>query len=299
MLPNFIIIGAQKSASTFLQACLNDHPNIYLPTGETPFFESPDYEMSDIRELAREFQAKHEKRLGIKRPNYIGKPEVPERIVTHLPNAKLLAVLRDPIDRAISAYYHNIKNGFLPVMDIETGMRKLLSEPAFAKKYERSAEIIEFGYYYKYLSKYSHYKQRNQLLTILYEDIVSEPLKTIQKAYRFLEVSHTHIPKTLNLRPQEVVYNLVRLKLLCFRNRFTFAYNQDRTRSFLREMTFTDKLIVRTLTTIDQSLLSKVLTNQTPNLSPSLRKTLCNTYASDIQALESFIDRDLSAWRQY
>ena len=43
MLPDFVIIGAQKSASTFMQVCLDDHPDIYLPRGETTFFESPDY----------------------------------------------------------------------------------------------------------------------------------------------------------------------------------------------------------------------------------------------------------------
>jgi len=159
MLPNFVIIGAQKSASSFLQACLNDHPDIYLPHGETPFFESPDYEQSDIRELQRIFEKRSEKCLGIKRPNYIGKPEVPKRIASHLQNAKLIAVLRNPIDRAISAYYHNIKFEFIPPIDIEIGMRKLIWEPSFSAKYKRSPEIIELGFYCKYLSKYDQFKK--------------------------------------------------------------------------------------------------------------------------------------------
>lgn len=125
MLPNFIIIGAQKSASTFLQACLNDHPDIYMPYGETPFFESPDYERNNIRDLEKIFVDRDEKCIGIKRPTYIGKPEVPERILAHLPNAKLIAVLRNPIDRAISAYFHNINYGFIPAIDVETGSKSL------------------------------------------------------------------------------------------------------------------------------------------------------------------------------
>jgi hypothetical protein len=131
MLPNFVIIGAQKSASTFLQVCLSDHPNVFLPNGETPFFESPDYEQSNVSDLERIFEKRSEKRIGIKRPNYIGKPEVPKRIEFHLPHAKLIAVLRNPIDRAISAYYHNINYGFIPPINVENGIRKIITQPSF------------------------------------------------------------------------------------------------------------------------------------------------------------------------
>lgn len=297
MLPNFVIIGAQKSASTFLQNCLNDHPDIYLPHGETPFFESPDYEQSEIGELERIFDKRREKSLGIKRPNYIGKAEVPKRIASHLPNAKLIAVLRTPIDRAISAYYHNINYGFIPPIDVEIGMRKLISEPSFSAKYKRSTEIIEFGYYYKYLSKYDHYKKNSQLLVFLHEDILSKPLESVQKAYDFLGVSRAFIPKSLNSRPQVVLYNLTRLKLLSLRNRFKYVYSQDRTRLFTKQMTFIDKMAARAITMIDREILSRFLANNKPIVRPELRRILYEIYACDIESLESFLRRDLSAWR--
>ena len=123
MLPNFVIIGAQKSASTFLQVCLSEHPDVFMPPGETPFFESPDYENSDISRLESLFNNRSESKLGIKRPSYIGKPEVPKRIEYHLPDAKLIAVLRNPIDRAVSAYFHYINNGFIPCINLEKGAR--------------------------------------------------------------------------------------------------------------------------------------------------------------------------------
>lgn len=150
MLPTFVVIGAQKSASSFMQLCLAEHPDIYMAEGETPFFETPDYEQSDISELEMTFQGRGEKCLGIKRPNYIGKPEVPARIRRHLPSAKLIAVLRNPIDRAVLAYFHNIYYGFLPPLDVEIGMRRIISDPSFVAKYKRSPEVIEFGYYYKH-----------------------------------------------------------------------------------------------------------------------------------------------------
>jgi hypothetical protein len=297
MLPNFVIIGAQKSASTFMQICLNDHPDIYLPEGETSFFESPDYEQSEIRELEGIFDKRNEKCLGIKRPNYIGKPEVPERITSLLPNAKLIAVLRNPIDRAISAYYHNINYGFVPPLDVEIGMRKLVSEAFFSDKYKRASEIIEFGYYYKYLSKYDHFKKNNQLLVFLHEDILLKPLDAVQQAYVFLGVSPTFIPKSLKLKPQKVLYNLPRLKFLSARNRFLYAYNPDRTRLVAKKMTFLDEIMAGAITWVDREILSRYMVNVKPKVSSELQNILYEKYASDIDSLENFISRDLSGWR--
>ena len=297
MLPNFVIIGAQKSASTFLQYCLNDHPDVYLPHGETPFFESPDYERSDIRDLEKSLANRCEKRVGIKRPSYIGKPEVPERISFHLPQAKLIAVLRNPIDRAISAYHHNIKYGFLPPIDIQVGMRKLISEPSFLSKYKRSSEIIEFGYYYKYLREYDHFKKNGQLLVFLHEDFLSDPLASVQIAFDFLGVHPDFIPKSLNSKPQKVTYNLTRLKFLSIRNRFMYEYEQDRTRLSPKKMTFMDKAIAGVITKIDQTILESLFGKNGPEVGSELRKIMYDLYDYDIELLEKLIGRNLSAWR--
>ena len=229
MLPDFVIIGAQKSASTFLQTCLNDHPDIYLPRGETPFFESPDYEQSDLIDLESLFDQRHERCIGIKRPNYIGKPEVAGRIQHHLPDSKIIAVLRNPVYRAISAYYHNIRYGFLPPLPIETGMKKILLDPSFSTRHKRALEIIECGYYFKYLSQYAAHKQGRRLLVLLYDEILANPLESVQKAYVFLGVPKDHVPAPLYHRPQKVIYSMNRLKVLRFGNLLAFRYNQDRT----------------------------------------------------------------------
>lgn len=297
MLPTFVIIGAQKSATSFMQLCLANHPDIYLPQGETPFFESPDYENSDIDQLEKIFQGRSEKCVGIKRPNYIGKPEVPDRIQKHLPSAKLIAVLRNPIDRAVSAYFHYINYGFIPPLDVETGMRKLISDSSFVSEYKRSPEIIEFGYYHKYLSKYDYYTKNDQILIFLHEDILSKPLDSIQCAYDFLGVSRDFIPNSLSSRPHKVLYNLTRLKLLSHRNRFIYRYNDDRTRVFAKQMTPIDKVLAGAITTLDRKLLSKYLPNKKPKVGLEFRNLLYDLYANDIEALAGFINRDLSAWK--
>jgi hypothetical protein len=297
MLPTFVIIGAQKSASSFMQACLADHPDIYMPHGETPFFESPDYEHSHIGQLEKMFQGRGERCIGIKRPNYIGKPEVPARIRKHLPNAKLIAVLRNPVDRAVSAYFHSINYGFLPPLDVEVGMRRLISDPSFSSEHKRSLEIIEFGYYYRYLSKYDHYIKNGQMLILLHEDITSKPLESVQRVYDFLSVPGDFVPDSLDSRPQKVLYNLTRLKLLSCRNRFMYRYSNDRTRLYAKEMTFVDKVLTWVITTLDRKVLSMYLPNNKPTIGIELRNLLYNLYASDIEALADLINRDISAWK--
>jgi hypothetical protein len=297
MLPNFVIIGAQKSASTFLQVCLSEHPDIFMPRGETTYFQSPDYEQRDISDLKQKFADRQEKRLGIKRADYIGRPEVPQRIASHLPQAKLLAVLRNPIDRAVSAYYHQVDYGFIPPIDVEKGMRKIISEPSFSDTYRRAPDIIEFGFYHKYLSLYEHFIKNDQLLVMLHEDISLDPLACVQKAYEYLDVFHEFEPGSLNTRPQRVTYNLTRLKFVVLRNRFLYSYNSQRTRLFAKKGNPTGKAIAAGITMMDRKILSRFLSNDRPALSAELQQILYDIYADDIDALEVLIGRDLSIWR--
>ncbi len=297
MLPTFVIIGAQKSASSFLQECLAVHPDIFLPAGETPFFESPDYEQSTIADLELLFAGRPERCRGIKRPSYLGKPEVPARITKHLPDAQLIAVLRNPVDRALSAYYHYINAGFLAPLDVETGMPKLISSPAFTASYKRASEIIEFGYYSKHLRRYSHYLDSGRLLVLLHEDIVADPLASIQRAYDFLGVEPEFVPTSLSSRPQEVIYSVPRLRILTLRNRFLYNYSEDGTRAFPRELSLLGKIIAGSIATFDRHLLSRCFNGRKPVLGPDLHRMIYDLYADDIGDLESQIDRDLSAWK--
>ena len=208
----------------------------------------------------------------------------------------MIAVLRNPIDRAVSAYFHNINYGFVPPLDLDTGMRKVISDSSFTSKYKRAPEIIEFGYYHKYLKKYDNYMKYRQILVLLHEDILSKPLESIQHAYNFLGVSHDFVPASLSSRPQKVLYNLTRLKLLSHRNRYMYHYNDDRTRLFTKKMTLIDRILAGGIMTLDRKLLSRYLPNNKPKIGLELRNILYDLYASDIEALADYINRDLSAW---
>ena len=108
---DFIIIGGQKCGSTYLHHIINEHPEIDTLPGESPYFESPDYEdygMDKLEKLINELD--QNKVIGIKRPNYLSKPEVPLRIFKENRKIKLIVILRNPIERLWAKYSHRHRN---------------------------------------------------------------------------------------------------------------------------------------------------------------------------------------------
>lgn len=294
MLPNLIIAGAQKSASTFIQTILSDHPEVYLPKQEVPFFEDPDYGNMNIKEFDKIFMNRKEKVLGIKRPNYLCKPEVGPRLAEIIPNAKVLIILRNPIDRAISAYFHNIKYGFLPPLPIEEGLDKVI-DGSINSEYPRAAEIVNDGFYYKCLQLYEHFFQTGNILILLHEDILQNKKMSIQRIYDFLGINSSFNSKNINLTPQKVIYNIKRLKFIRVRNNLVYKYNNKRTRIIGHKHIFS-RIINFSFLFLDEKVLGKFLVNEKPQISNKLKRKLTNIYKTDIYNLEKLLRRDLSHW---
>ena len=276
---------------------ISQHPEIWMPRGETPYFEDPDYHQSTPDEFLSQFPHESGKLIGIKRPNYIGKPEAPERIETDLPDARLIAVLRDPADRAISAYFHQIRYGTLPAIPAEKGFEKIITgDRAWFQRFERAEEILEFGMYNKHLKNYSKSMCEGRLKIILQEDIKRDPLKQIQDCLQFLGVDPKFRPSQLDARPQKVVYNLARLRVLRLQNLFLYRYNSNRTRLYPKKMTPFSRLCVRSINRFDNLIAKRMLPDSQREPSSSLREKLVTFYADDVKGLSSLIQRDLSHW---
>lgn len=302
MLPNFVIIGAQKSGSTLFLKCLGQHPDVFMPPGEVRFFEDPDYPGDDTRLLEDLFRGvRGEKALGIKRPGYLSRPEVPARLHRHIPDAKLIAILRNPADRAISAYFHLMKCGFIPVRSPEDGMKRLL-DGEYQKLFVKSAEILDFGFYHRHLARYLQYFDRNRMLILLFDAVRADPLDAVQQAYRFVDVSAGYVPEALakkgRYNPNPGVYSLARLRILNLRNPFVYIYNADRTRRMSkRRPSVLDRAVSKMVNTADRMVLARVYGSAKPVVSARLRERLYQTYAEDIERLESLLDRPLNGWK--
>ena len=112
-LPDFVIIGTQKAGTTWLAARLAEQPGIFLPRPfEVHFFDREDNYGRGTAWYAERFRSAPVGALvGEKTPDYLwtqrppdrGPNDIPHRMYTLLPNARLVLVLRDPVRRAISA----------------------------------------------------------------------------------------------------------------------------------------------------------------------------------------------------
>lgn len=270
-----------------------------MPHGETPYFEDPDYHQAGPDFLERFFAGRTERLVGLKRPQWIGRAEVPARIFGDLPDAKLIAVLRNPVDRAVSAYYHYMRGSYLPVQDPETGLARLLeADREFATAWPRSWEVLEFGLYHKHLSDYAPFFDRGTIKVLLHEDVTRDPVGAACGLYAFLGVDDEFTPRRTASRPQAVVYDLRRLRFLQVADRLTMRKNADNTRSIGRRGTVATAAY-RAWRGIDETLLERLFPTRKPRLSQTLQAQLQAYYCDDIDRLAGLIGRDLSEWLQY
>ena len=289
--PTFAIIGAQKSASTYLHDCLTQHPEIFMAPGELPWLESPDYERGGAAALTACFEGRSEPQRGFRRPNLLGIDSAAERIAAHLPRARLIAVLRNPIERALSAYHHYAADGFIPVQPPERGIRQLMEDPLSLGP--RAHEILDFGFYARQLARYAPYERDGRLLVLLHDDVAHDPRTVLERAFRFLGVEPTFSPKRAG-RPQAVAYPLSRIRFRRLPNHLAFRYDADGRRR--RPRGGLAPLLVRTVSGIDRAVLAPLVGNERPRLSPELFERLASLYREDVTALAAHLGRDLGHW---
>ena len=216
-LPGFVVIGAQKSASTFLQEQMAQHPDVEIIPGEVRTFEDPWYSPQSVADLPSLFEGPPSLVRGIKRPDYLGRPDVTERLARHLPDATLLAVLREPIARAVSAYYHYVRHGFAPLVPINQAFNALLDGKMAG--HPRAPEILDYGLYGKHLRRIQERFGREQLVIFDQQPLTRDPGPSLRRAFTAIGVDPDFTP----VRPDRVsnrgVYSPVRLRVLRTKNR--------------------------------------------------------------------------------
>jgi hypothetical protein len=165
---DFVIAGAEKAGTTFLVEALRSSPDVAMPAREVRFFRDPFY--PERERLEDELAGLDGRLVGIKHPSYLGRPEVPERIAHHYPDVRLLFVLRDPVERAVSAYLHYLRWGQVPFLPPDEGLRRVLDDATASPKY---TDVVEFGRYHTYLRRYLDHFDRSQLLVLEYEQVIA------------------------------------------------------------------------------------------------------------------------------
>ena len=220
-LPNFLVIGAQKSGSSWLASILRQHPDVFLPSSkEIHFFDGGLDPGVDTFEKGEAWYRSHfplkrdlgdDQRTFEASPLYIFNPLAPSRIHQLVPRVKLLVLLRNPTERAISHYFHEIRRHKedLPLFEALEREEERLAEVTRAGNY-KSEEFICHSYmsrglYRQQLERYLDRFARHQLLVIHSAELFQEPRTTLRSVFEFLEVDPTF--EIGNLAPRHVARN--------------------------------------------------------------------------------------------
>ena len=190
---DFIIIGAQKGGSSFLQYLLKHHPEVEMPNGETPIFLYPDF--NEIKDLDNTIDKLFttDKLKGIKRPNYLGKPESPQLIEAYGDGEiKLIAVLRDPVNRFISAYLHTVSHSWIKPFYLKRKIKKILKKD---KLNPIESNLFEYGFYAKYLKLYEKTILKDNLLILDFNYLKNSPQLAFNLVCTFLNINQIEFDK--------------------------------------------------------------------------------------------------------
>ncbi|MEA2507374.1 MAG: hypothetical protein QOH48_1992 [Actinomycetota bacterium] len=179
-LPDFLVIGAQKSGTTSLYEYLRSHPQVFMPDIKELDFFTPGLNWEKgFGWYQRLFEGKPPGITAVgeastsytKYPRYSGSAEL---IARYIPGARLIYVIRNPIDRLRSHYVHNIAFG------TETA--------PLAEAVERNPDYVNFGKYAMQLEQYRSRFSSDRLLVITSEALRTSRTETLRRVYQFLGV---------------------------------------------------------------------------------------------------------------
>jgi hypothetical protein len=277
-LPTFVIIGAGKSGTTSLYQWLRQHPDVYMPSTlkETFFFDfDPDdpahhgaprsrFPVRTRAEYEALFDgAKGAIAVGEASPSYLDDPGAPARMLELIPDARLIASIRDPVSRVYSHAQMNVRLGL--ATDLPADVRRL-------------ASTDEQDYHAKFVRWFAHFP-REQFHVIRYDDLAADPTGTTQRIFAFLGVDAGFTPDTGErfnpggLPRSQLVQRLLELQAL------------RRLRPLMPMAAFT---VVNRLRRLNAKA--------APPLPPDLRAELRDRYRADVIATERLLGLDLSDW---
>ena len=296
-LPNFLIIGAAKSGTTALYTFLKQHPDIYMsPRKELRYFSNFPAEKSDappgfvhkdvdtLSEYESYFDGVTDERIfGESSPMYLYTPGTAERIQETLPNVKLLAILRNPVDRAYSAYTHALREWKEPAGSFQEALA--LEPERIRAGWGMLWHYTRAGLYHEQLSRYFKIFDPQQICVALYDDLISDPSALLRHIFNFLGVYPDFEPD-ISSRP----------------NVSGFPKN-ERLHNFMKRLFLEDNLIKR----ISQAIVPEKIRRRAMiklrganlekrELPPDIRSQLKDQFRADIEQLQGLIGRDLSHW---
>jgi len=276
--PDFIGLGVQRAGTSWIYSCLYEHPDIYAPVKEIHFFSrdlawSRGHGWYESTFTNRPSDAK----AGELSTSYLSSPKTPERIKNHYPNTKLFVSLRNPVERAYSNYLNDLVAG------------RIKHGTYFSEALSSHPEYVDQGMYATQLHRFQEHFPPGQILILVYEDSLSNPVEFIQRIYRFIGVDSSFVPSLVHSR-----VNKGRAPRFPSWDRLLRTTSYSLRKWGLNPLWWSIKKtrvsnIIRTLNTRELSV------NHYP--SASEQRKLHTLFENEISRLEQVLERDLKEWR--
>lgn len=195
--PNFFIVGAAKSGTSSLASYLSQHPDIFLSGMKEPAYYIEGSGYSDWSEYLSLYTDRAEEVLCDATTGYLYEPSAPTRIKKNHPNAKIVIILRNPIDMAFSFWQHmrvigNESLSFIEAnSDKERAYRKTAEFKAKCKGWWCSFLYIERAMYHEQVKRYLDTFGTKGVCLITFEEFIRSPNDVLKVVTSFLELD-TH-----------------------------------------------------------------------------------------------------------
>ncbi len=306
-IPNFLVIGPSKAATTSLFHYLRQHPEVYLSPIKNPKFFYDDYreidcpgggytledhqsgapylgrKVTDLREYLRLFDGWcGQKVAGEISPGYLTHAKS-ARLISEFSNyMRLIAILRDPVQRAYSNYTHLVAKA----MEGRPFIRALEEEPVDEPigVLTESTTYVREGLYFRNLMRFLQYFDREQILICWFDEFVSQPRRTLRHIFRFLGVKED-APITT-----DIAHNVTRYSRSGRLNKVLSQSGRSIARSVPRPLR-------RHLVSIRSRLLDFNSYKPEP-MSRAERSRAIDFFREDTERLQELLKVDLSGWMQ-
>jgi hypothetical protein len=287
-LPNFFIIGAMKGGTTSLYFYLKEHPDVYMsPLKEPKFFaydpHNPEHRekanktfpITSMKAYLRLFNGvSNEKAVGEASVTYLRSRIAATAIHTHVPGAKLIVSLRNPVDRALSLYTMNARSG-RETRELNEALHEAL----------RTNETwIRSGMYYEDLNHYLNVFGKSKVKILLFDDLKTNVVGVMKDVFSFIDVDDHFVPDvSIRHNPGMVT------KSKAIRGLEKLYKRNPRMKLLVRSLT--PYKLRRGITKFGRKDVELTTT-----ISSDIRYRLVNFYHADILRVQDLIGRDLRSW---
>jgi hypothetical protein len=274
---SFFIVGFQKCATTWLHRCLSEHPNVFLPRQHMLHYFDINYSLGSMWYDRYYEKSSSSQILGDSTVTYGRDVHALQRVAEYNPEAKIIYLLRNPINRAFSHYWHEKKK-----RKISFKFEELFTN------YDLFENWIKPGFYAQHIDQIMKLFPEKQILILLTDDINNHPHRVLREVFEFIGVDPNFLPSKHKIKINEAwakptFWELAKLKIKKILHN-VFSWLPECLKRMMHRPALYIGRVLRYESEYKQGM------------SEETRDRLRYIFRSDINRLESILKRDLRHW---